>query len=98
MNELVWKGDTFGVFSVKSLIELAYQNVLGSVGHLPLVWSSVAPPRVQMFNWCCAKKKILTRSELMRRGILSTDGDSLCPLCRSANESFDHLLVTCPTS
>lgn len=85
-DELVWMDEASGTFSVKSLIDLASQSLGSSVG----------PPRAQMFLWCCAKWKFLTRMDLRRRGLLSLDGDVNCPLYNAADETIDHLLVTCP--
>lgn len=97
-DEMVWMGDSSGHFSVKSLIELSSQYVHGSFGLLPLVWRSVAPPRVQLFTWCCAKSKILTRMKLRRRDLLGLDGDTKCPLCVEADGTIGHILVSCPVS
>lgn len=97
-DELVWTGDSSGLFSVKSLVEAVSHSLIGPVISKTLIWKSLAPLRVQMFTWCCTKKKILTRVELRRRCLLLEEGDAKCPLCELEEESIDHLLVTCPVT
>lgn len=96
-DELIWLGDSFGYFSVKSLINLVFLNSEGTLAAQNLIWKSLAPPRVQLFVWCNAKRKILTRTDLRRRGLLCLDASATCPLCGLEDENIAHLLVTCPT-
>lgn len=97
-DELVWLGDLSRTFSVKSMIDVASQNVNGSPAAQNLIWKCLAPPRVQMFLWCSAQRKILTRMDLRWRGLLRPDDITSCPLCGLADETIDHLLVTCPVT
>lgn len=97
-DELVWTGDSSGFFSVKGMIEVKNRCVNEVAAPQPLVWNCLAPPRVQLCVWCCLKKKILTRADMRRRGISGDDGDISCPLCGSADETIDHLLVSSPLS
>lgn len=80
------------------ILEVTSQNLSGSMVPKTLIWKSLAPPRVQLFAWCRAKNKVLTRVELRRRGLLNAVGDEMCPLCEEDGESLDHLFVTCPVS
>lgn len=95
-DEMVWTGDPSGIFLVKSMIEVATQNVIGSLVSQSFIWKNLAPPRVHLFTCCCAKRKVLTRMDLRRRGLMSSEGDSSCPLCGLVDEMIDHLLATCP--
>lgn len=74
-DELVWSGDSSGHFSVKSLIVLVQLNSDGTSSLSGLVWKGLAPPSVRTFVWCGMKRKIPTRVDLRRRGLLRLEED-----------------------
>ncbi|KAG9442213.1 hypothetical protein H6P81_018067 [Aristolochia fimbriata] len=91
-DELVWSLSPNGSYTVAS----AYTHFLGHPGgssQAKLAWKLEAPPKVKMFIWSVAHNKILTRENLVRRGISLPS--LLCPLCQDKQESVDHLLLQC---
>lgn len=53
-----------------------------------------------MFVWQAAQNKIVTGSELLKRGMLINNPESLievglCAFCKESVETADHLLVNC---
>lgn len=80
------------------MIEVRNRCGFGVEAPQPLVWKCLAPPRVQLFVWCCLEKKILTRADLKRRGLLGDDSDISCPLCGLDDETVDHLFASSPLS
>lgn len=55
----------------------------------------MASRRIQTFVWCALKRKILSRVELNRRGILNSSDDLFYTLCGSQEENVDHLFGKC---
>jgi hypothetical protein len=55
----------------------------------PMTW---APPKCKFFMWLVAHKRCWSADRLARRGLPHPER---CPLCDQADESIDHLLVTC---
>ena len=50
------------------------------------VWNSYIPPRQSFILWLGLKGRLLTKDKLQ-----SFIEDQTCPLCRSENETIDHL-------
>ncbi|KAG9458810.1 hypothetical protein H6P81_003318 [Aristolochia fimbriata] len=91
-DELVWSLFPNGSYMVAS----AYTHLLGNPGgssQAKLAWKMEAPPKVKMFIWSVAHNRILTRENLVQRGIPLPS--LLCPLCEDKQESVDHLLLQC---
>ncbi|KAG9441971.1 hypothetical protein H6P81_017825 [Aristolochia fimbriata] len=91
-DELVWSLSPNGSYTVAS----AYTHLLGNPSgssQAKLAWKMEAPPKVKMFIWSVAHNRILTRENLVRRGIPLPS--LLCPLCEDKQESVDHLLLQC---
>ena len=66
-DDVVWKWEATGVFSVKT----AYFNMMNG----PRVktksgktWKLITPPRVKLFGWLLLINRILTIANLNRRG------------------------------
>ena len=57
------------------------------------IWTFPFIPKIDHFCWTAAHNSILTGDNLKRRGM---EGPSRCPLCRSEEETVNHLLLTCP--
>lgn len=79
-DEIIWTGDTSGLFSVKVGIETAIKAPLEDSSPSTSAWIRAAPLIVQTFVWCVLKNKILTRMELKRRGMLGSSEYLFCSL------------------
>lgn len=95
-DELVWTGASSEIFLGKAMVNLVIMNLNGPPPPPSLVWKNLAPPRVQTFAWCGVKRKILTKMDLRRRGLLRSQEDLGCPLYGLEEEIIDHLFFTCP--
>lgn len=63
--------------------------------HVKVVWKSEVIPKIKFFIWTLLKGKTLTSDNLQKRGIV---GPSQCPNCQAAEETIQHLFITCPFS
>ncbi|KAL9673726.1 hypothetical protein QQ045_029987 [Rhodiola kirilowii] len=90
-NRLVWKGAGDG-FMVKDTYDTLVSH-LDKVEWHKLVWNRFNSPISTFQLWLVAKNKLLTRDKM--RG-MRYNGDGSCELCRSAQESRDHLFFECP--
>lgn len=61
--------------------------------HWKTIWKAEAIPKVKFFMWTFLKGKTLTAENLKKRGIA---GPSRCPNCQDAEESIQHLFISCP--
>eukprot|EP00253_Pinus_taeda_P015168 PITA_15168 len=52
-----------------------------------------AIPKIKFFMWTLLHGKILTAENLRKRGFF---GPSRCPNCQTAEESLQHLFISCP--
>ena len=60
-----------------------------------MVWNNCAPPRVKFFIWLLVQNRIQSRSNLLKKSIIT---DATCALCHNCDESADHLIFTCPVA
>ncbi|KAK4839862.1 hypothetical protein QYF36_025571 [Acer negundo] len=60
----------------------------------PLIWSGVVPPKVDLFLWMLAKKRLMVR-DLLPKFIGDLIGTLICPFCKTLEESIDHLFIGC---
>ncbi|KAL9677411.1 hypothetical protein QQ045_005640 [Rhodiola kirilowii] len=90
-NRLVWKGAGDG-FTVRDTYDTLVTHSDKVEWH-KLVWNRFNSPRSALHLWLVAKNRLLTRDRM--RGMCYT-GDGSCVLCRSAQESRDHLFFECP--
>lgn len=90
-DKLAWKWEMSGVFSVKSLYR--FLNFGGvKVSHALLWWQIPVPHKIKVFMWLMTKNKILTKSNLRKRG---WKGSVQCQFCHEL-ESTNHLFLLCP--
>ncbi|XP_073262649.1 uncharacterized protein [Populus alba] len=86
-DRLVWKANSTGRFSVKSLCGMLspYPSMDTSFSFTG-IWRGIVPPKVEIFCWMAIIKKINTRSMLVRKGILDISA-AACPICFIEEES-----------
>lgn len=70
----------------------AIPNVPPNPAQWHFIWGSPSLPKIDFFCWTLAHNSILTRDNLRRRGM---EGPSWCNLCKSEEETADHLFLTC---
>ncbi|XP_022008252.2 uncharacterized protein LOC110907604 [Helianthus annuus] len=87
-----WLPDKAGIFSVKSAKQLL-ETVDNSNSGFVLQWCKWVPIKCNAFVWRAGLNRIPTIDSLRRRGI--GVGDALCPLCKSVDESVEHLFTSC---
>ncbi|KAG9446646.1 hypothetical protein H6P81_012774 [Aristolochia fimbriata] len=92
-DRLIWTPSVDGTFTVKSAYRVLTNNVAAETNQGSLAWSFEGPPKAKFFLWTTIRRKILTRDNLIRRGMTLQSTD--CPLCHSAPESIDHALLHC---
>ena len=52
-----------------------------------------SPPRVKFFMWLLVQDRVQTRSNLLKKNIIS---DATCELCHAVVETAEHLIFHCP--
>eukprot|EP00253_Pinus_taeda_P006677 PITA_06677 len=89
----------WGFISGQYTVAEGYKRIMAAP-HVPpnlaqwkFIWDYLALPKIDFFCWTVAHQSILTRDNLRRRGM---EGPSRCPLCRSDEETSNHLLLLCP--
>ncbi|XP_078150757.1 uncharacterized protein LOC144546100 [Carex rostrata] len=91
MDNICWKANDTGVFSVQS----AYKALKGGprmASNLRHLWKLKAPPRMIIFGWLAIRNRILTHDNLKKKGCIII---TRCPLCKAAAESVHHLFQNC---
>lgn len=61
------------------------------------IWQGLVPPRIEVFTWLACLGKLNTRAKLAKINIIPV-AQVCCPLCNSASETVDHLLLQCSYS
>lgn len=59
------------------------------------LWVRFGPKRVQSIVWKMLKQRLPTNDNLLKRSIISANGDLLCALCGENNEDSTHLFFDC---
>jgi len=91
-DEIFWTGSKSGHYKVKFGYVLQNPQVKSDWPSF-LCWSKWTLPKAGAFAWIAIHKRILTSDRLKSLGITSP---SRCVLCGKAEETIDHLLLTCP--
>ena len=91
-DKMIWKGDSSGCFTIK-----AYFNFLEGESPWPapikILWNHYAPSKVGFFTWEAWWGKVLTTTQLKKRGFHLV---SKCPFCGKEEEELEHILIHCP--
>jgi hypothetical protein len=57
------------------------------------IWAVKSLPKIDLFVWTVAQKGVLSGENLRKKGWA---GPTRCPLCCQAEETTNHLLLSCP--
>ena len=87
----IWKFEPGGCYSSKSAYRAYFQ---GPVTFEPWrrLWKSWAPNKCKVFLWLAIRNRCWTADRLEKRGLPHPEQ---CPLCDKADETVQHLLVSC---
>lgn len=90
-DSVIWNWTLHKTFSVASFYK--------AMTHHPIIedarstiWNLKAPLRVTIFTWLMLRRKILTVDNLIRKG---WQMPNRCIMCKSAQETVQHLFGTC---
>jgi hypothetical protein len=91
-DRFVWKLTKSGIFTVKSM----YEDLMNYHEHFPTkyLWKLKVPLKIKIFMWFLRRKVLLTRDNLIKR---QWKGSKKCCCCY-AEESIEHLFLSCPLS
>lgn len=89
-DKMCWNWESNGSFFVKSIYNFLSFRGITTVQALTW-WDSKLPPKIQVFMWLLTHNKILTKSNLLKRG---WTGNCSCHFCLS-RETVDHLFLNC---
>ncbi|XP_016199059.1 uncharacterized protein LOC107640024 [Arachis ipaensis] len=97
-DTLVWKFDSKGIFSTKSVLQVLQSETLSdeitSYSFTSSVWRGMVPPRIELFGWFVLIGRVNTKERLSRLGVIRLN-DTLCVLCKREIESVEHLFLLC---
>ncbi|XP_039141256.1 uncharacterized protein LOC120278572 [Dioscorea cayenensis subsp. rotundata] len=91
---LSWALEKSGNFSVKSFYKFLIDGGLRS----PLYsnfWKIRCPSKVTLFCWLAGEEKILTLTNLFKKGFNFQNSTNTCVLCHNASENLQHLFLDC---
>lgn len=86
-----WRWTPDGLFSIKSTYSLLCDGGTRDV-RARKIWKLRIPLKVKVFCWLVLKKRTPTVENLLKRGWV---GNTYCVLCRTEEESVDHLFTQC---
>ncbi|GMI86868.1 hypothetical protein like AT4G29090 [Hibiscus trionum] len=89
-----WKATGDGIYTARSCYKILNQQPESIFPWVKVVWSGLAPPRVEFFLWQATLNKIPVRALLIHKG-MSHDFDTKCPFCLSSAETTSHLFLHC---
>ncbi|KAK1318897.1 hypothetical protein QJS10_CPB04g01155 [Acorus calamus] len=91
---LIWYPSKTGILSLPE----AWKEVRHTGTSFPWskwLWQPIQTPKHSLCAWQASLDKLPTLSRLLSKGLIQ---NSECPLCSSAREDIDHLLLGCPFS
>lgn len=97
-DNLIWKGEKNGIYSVKSAYRLCVQELI-DVSHLRrpgnwnVIWNLKAPPKIQNFLWHVCRGCLPTRAQLQSKGV---ECPVNCVSCNAMVEDLAHVFFHCP--
>ena len=90
---LIWKGDALGCFTVKANFN-KLEGVSPYSVPTKMLWNTYVPLKIGFFAWEAWYGKVLTSSQLKKRGFHLA---SKCPSCGKKEEELKHILNHCPS-
>jgi hypothetical protein len=91
----LWNLETSHVYSVRSAYKLlTTQPPTASVVSVSSLWNKDIPLKVVLFAWRLFRDRLPTKSNLIRRGVISGDAISCVAGC-GLEESSEHLFLHC---
>jgi hypothetical protein len=87
----IWRFASTGQYSAKSAYEALFIGVT-QFNPWERIWKSWAPRKCKFFMWLVAHNKCWMANRLEKRGLPHPD---YCLLCDQAEETVDHLLLSC---
>ncbi|KAM6542760.1 hypothetical protein CsatB_007207 [Cannabis sativa] len=98
-DKLNWIHETSGFYSVKSAYKLLqklkggwHQEEDEQTKFWTKFWKLKIPPKVKNLVWRAGRECLPTLKQLRLRRV---DVQTLCPICRDAEESIEHALLLC---
>eukprot|EP00253_Pinus_taeda_P021837 PITA_21837 len=91
-HKLYWIPDSYSISECYKSIT-AIPNVPPNPAQWKFIWDSPSLPKIDFFYWTLTHNSILTRDNLHRHGM---EGPSWCNLCKSEEETADHLFLSYP--
>ncbi len=86
-----WRWGLAGSFSVNSVFKFLQVGGVTETRYSK-IWRIKAPLKVRCFVWLVLRNRVLTVDNLLKRG---WSGSEACELCSEANETGNHLFLTC---
>ena len=90
-DELIWKNDPSGVFSIGSAYDDSFDDYEEPCW--AKAWVKGMKPKVNIFFLIHLQNKFLTLDNLKKRGIIIINR---CVLCKNDGESVEHITLHCP--
>ena len=90
---MVWKGADSGCFTIKAYFRLLEGASPHSVP-TKMLWNSYVPSKIVFFAWKAWWGKVLTSSQLKKRGYHLANR---CLFCGREEEEMEHILIHCPS-
>ena len=96
LDKRIWVGDMSGFFDCKSFFDLLIDSS-DDTTFAPhnMIWKIGIPLKVRIFSWLAAWSKVNTCDLLQSKRPNLAISPSWCILCRSDNESVNHILLHC---
>jgi len=97
-DQLIWKAEKNGHYSVKSAYRLCMEVIAdNSFLHCPGSWSNIwrlkVPPKVKNLVWRICRGCLPTPARLLDKGV---NCSSMCAVCEESYEDASHVLYDCP--
>ncbi|XP_039120377.1 uncharacterized protein LOC120256778 [Dioscorea cayenensis subsp. rotundata] len=86
-----------GTFTVKSFYKFLIDGGTRSPLY-PLFWKIRCPSKITLLSWLAGEDKILTLSNIFKKGCNFQHSTDTCVLCHNSSETLQHLFIDCEFS